>query len=104
MNPPAVTSDDAARRQHIRRDAGLDPRAPADPAAALLFAWLVSAAALLVAAWIVPGASVNDFGGALLAAAVIAVLNAVLPPLVAALRLPFMLVARLPARAGASTR
>ena len=60
--------------------------------ARLLVAWLASAVALLVAAWIVPGASVNDFCGALLAAAVIAVLNAVLPPLVAALRLPLMLL------------
>ena len=58
---------------------------------ALVFAWLVSAAALLLAALIVPGASVNDFLGALLAVAVIAVLNAVVPPLIAALRLPFML-------------
>ena len=34
----------------------------------LLVAWLVSAAALLVAAWIVPGAAVNGFLGALAAA------------------------------------
>src|SRR6266516_444705 len=58
----------------------------------LLLAWVVSATALLAAAWIVPDASVNDFGGALAAAAAIAVLNALLPPLVAALRLPFMLL------------
>jgi uncharacterized membrane protein YvlD (DUF360 family) len=58
----------------------------------LLVAWLLSAAALLVAAWIVPGASTTNFGGALVAALVIAVLNAVLPPLVAALRLPLMLL------------
>ncbi|TMM15489.1 MAG: hypothetical protein E6F98_02115, partial [Actinobacteria bacterium] len=58
----------------------------------LLLAWVVSAAALLVAAWIVPGAAVHHFGGALAAAAVIAVLNAVLPPIVAALRLPLMLL------------
>jgi len=45
-----------------------------------------------VAAWIVPGATVNGFEGALAASAAIAVLNAVLPPLVAALRLPFMLL------------
>jgi uncharacterized membrane protein YvlD (DUF360 family) len=45
-----------------------------------------------VAAWIVPGATVNDFWGALAASAAIAVLNAVLPPLVAALRLPFMVL------------
>ena len=58
----------------------------------LLVAWVASALALFVAAWIVPGATVNDFWGALAASAAIAVLNAVLPPLVAALRLPFMLL------------
>ena len=59
---------------------------------ALIVAWILSAAALLVAAWIVPGAHVNNFWGALMATAVIAVLNALLPPIVAALRLPLMLV------------
>jgi uncharacterized membrane protein YvlD (DUF360 family) len=54
-----------------------------------LVAWLSSAAALLAAAWIIPGADVTSFWGALAAAAVIAVLNAILPPLVAAIRLPF---------------
>jgi uncharacterized membrane protein YvlD (DUF360 family) len=58
----------------------------------LLLAWIVSAAALLVATWIVPGAAVHHVGGALAAAAVIAVLNAVVPPIVAALRLPLMLL------------
>jgi uncharacterized membrane protein YvlD (DUF360 family) len=58
----------------------------------LLLAWVLSAAALLVAAWIVPGAAVHDFRAALAAAAVIAILNAVLPPVVAALRLPLMLL------------
>ena len=58
----------------------------------LVLQWIVSAIALLVAAWIVPGADVNGFWSALFAAAVIAVLNAILPPLVAALRLPFTLV------------
>jgi uncharacterized membrane protein YvlD (DUF360 family) len=58
----------------------------------LVIAWILSAAAILVAAGIVPGVHVNGFGGALVAAAVIAVLNAVLPPLLAALRLPFTLV------------
>jgi uncharacterized membrane protein YvlD (DUF360 family) len=55
----------------------------------LLFAWLSSALAILIAAGIVPGASVNGFAGAVLVAAIVAVLNAILPPLVAALRLPF---------------
>jgi uncharacterized membrane protein YvlD (DUF360 family) len=58
----------------------------------LVVAWLVSASALLVAAWIVPGAAVNDFAGALAAALAIAALNAVVPPILAALRLPLMLL------------
>jgi uncharacterized membrane protein YvlD (DUF360 family) len=59
---------------------------------ALILAWILSAAALLAAAWVVPGADVNNFWSALVAVAVIAVLNALLPPIVAALRLPLMLV------------
>jgi uncharacterized membrane protein YvlD (DUF360 family) len=55
-------------------------------------AWVVWTISLIVAAMILPGAAVTDFWGALLAAAVIAVLNSILPPLVAALRLPFMLL------------
>ena len=58
-----------------------------------LLAWAVSGIALLVAAGVVPGASVHNFRTALAAAAVIAVLNAILPPLVAAARLPFMALA-----------
>src|SRR5262245_10282201 len=58
----------------------------------LLLAWVVSALALLAAAWIVPGAHVNGFWGALVASAAIAALNAILPPLVAALRLPFVVL------------
>jgi uncharacterized membrane protein YvlD (DUF360 family) len=56
----------------------------------LLLSWAVSALALLAAAWIVPDAAVHDFAWALAAAAVIAVLNAILPPVVAAVRLPFV--------------
>jgi uncharacterized membrane protein YvlD (DUF360 family) len=56
----------------------------------LVVSWLLSAGALLIAAWIVPGVAVEGFGGALIAALVIGILNAILPPLVAALRLPLM--------------
>jgi uncharacterized membrane protein YvlD (DUF360 family) len=55
----------------------------------LLVAWATSAVALLVAAAILPGAHVNGFAAALLVAAITAVLNAVLPPVIAAVRLPF---------------
>ncbi len=58
----------------------------------LLVAWVLSAAALLFAAWVMPGVHINGFGGALVAAALIALLNAILPPFLAALRLPFTLV------------
>jgi uncharacterized membrane protein YvlD (DUF360 family) len=58
----------------------------------IVVAWFLSAAALLFAAWLVPGVAIEGRGGALVAAALIAVLNAVLPPLLAALRLPFTLV------------
>jgi uncharacterized membrane protein YvlD (DUF360 family) len=59
---------------------------------AVILAWILSAAALLAAAWVVPGAHVNNFWSALVAVAVIAVLNALLPPILASLRLPLMLV------------
>lgn len=58
--------------------------------ARLLAAWLVSAGALLIAAYLVPGVTVHGFGGAAVAVLVIAVLNAVLPPFLAAIRLPYM--------------
>jgi uncharacterized membrane protein YvlD (DUF360 family) len=58
----------------------------------LVLAWLVGAASLLVAAQLVPGVAIHGFGEALVAALLIAILNALLPPLVAALRLPFMLL------------
>jgi uncharacterized membrane protein YvlD (DUF360 family) len=56
----------------------------------LLLSWAISALALLAAAWVVPGAAVHDFAWAFAAAAVIAALNAILPPVVAAVRLPFV--------------
>ncbi|HET6696990.1 MAG TPA: phage holin family protein, partial [Gaiellaceae bacterium] len=59
--------------------------------ARLVVAWLVSALALLAATYIVPGAEVEGFWGALLVALVVAILNAILPPLIAAVRLPFTL-------------
>lgn len=58
----------------------------------LLFAWLITAASVYVAAGIVPGVHIKELGGAFIIAAAIAIVNVLLPPLVAALRLPFMLV------------
>ncbi len=67
---------------------------PATPRLGLvrtIVAWIVAAASVTVAAWIVPGVSLEATGAAFLVAAVIALLNAVVPPILAALRLPFML-------------
>ena len=58
----------------------------------LVLALFVGAVAVVVSGLILPGVHVKTFLGALEAAALIAVLNAVLPPLVAALRLPLMLI------------
>ena len=55
----------------------------------LAFAWISSGLALLVACAVLPGASVEGYGGAVVVVAIVAILNAVLPPIVAALRLPF---------------
>src|SRR6185436_501518 len=57
----------------------------------LVISWAVTAAALCVAAIILPGVDIAGYGGALAVAAVVAALNALLPPVLAALRLPFML-------------
>jgi len=46
----------------------------------IIVVWLVSALALWLVAQIVPGIEVRDFGAALLATVVIAVVNAVLGP------------------------
>ena len=61
------------------------PRAPRLHPVRLVLAWLVGAASVFVAAAIVPGVHVGSFAEALIAAALIAAFNAVLPPLVAAL-------------------
>ncbi len=68
---------------------GWTPERPRFRPGQLVLAWLLGAVSLLVATKLVPGASDSTFRAALVVAAVIAVLNAVLPPLVAALRLPF---------------
>ena len=55
----------------------------------VLAAWAISALALLLAASIVPGADIRGVGGAIVVAALVAVVNAIIPPILAALRLPF---------------
>src|ERR1700752_167379 len=59
----------------------------------MIVSWVVAAAAVAIAAAITPGVELKQTGAAFVVAALIAVLKAVLPPVVAALRLPFMLTA-----------
>ena len=69
-----------------------EPARPRFRPAHVVLSALTSAVAVLVAAALLPGVSVEGFGGALLVAVVVAVLNALVPPLLAALRLPFTVV------------
>jgi uncharacterized membrane protein YvlD (DUF360 family) len=57
----------------------------------LVVSWAMAAATLYVAAIIVRGVTLEKPGAAFAVAAVVAILNALIPPVVASLRLPFML-------------
>ena len=53
----------------------------------LILSWLAMGIALMVAAGILPGVGIDNFWGALVVAAIVAALNAIIPPILAALRL-----------------
>ena len=57
-----------------------------------VFRWFVTAGAIALTPYIVSGVSVRDFGSALIAAALLAVLNAVIRPLLILLTLPLTLL------------
>lgn len=67
---------------------GWRPARPRVGLLGLIVAWVITAASVVVAAWIVPGVELNDPATAFLVAAMIGLVNAIVPPLVAALRLP----------------
>jgi uncharacterized membrane protein YvlD (DUF360 family) len=73
-------------------DVSWRPERPRFKPLRVVISWLFTASALWVAAAVLPGVDIAGFWGALGVAVVIALVNAVLPPLLAALRLPFMLV------------
>lgn len=75
-----------------RREEGWTPSRLGISPLRLLVGWTTNAVAVLIAAWIVPGFHLEDPLSAFLVAAAIAVVNAVLPPIVAAIRMPFTLV------------
>ncbi len=68
-----------------------EPARPRFKPLRVLLSWALTAASIGVAAAILPGVDIAGTAGAFAVAAVVAVLNAVLPPILAALRLPFML-------------
>jgi uncharacterized membrane protein YvlD (DUF360 family) len=84
----------AAERSDVAygQDAGWQPAKVRLRPFRLLGGWIVAAASVWLAAAIVPGFTLEQVGSAFVVAAAIAVFNAVLPPLVAALPLPGMLV------------
>ena len=69
------------------------PATPRLRAGRLLLGWALAAASVAAAAWLLPGVALERSGAAFVAAAAIAVLNAVLPPVIAALRLPYTVAA-----------
>ena len=69
------------------------PQTPRLGVLRLLVSWVVAAAAVWVTAQILPGFGLDRTAAAFVVAAAVAVLNALLPPVIAALRLPLMLAA-----------
>ncbi len=67
------------------------PERPRFRPSRLLISWVLTAISLWAAAGLLPGVDVVETGGAFAMAAVVAIINAVIPPVLAALRLPFML-------------
>jgi putative membrane protein len=57
-----------------------------------LLTWLVTAASLLVTAYIVPGFAVRSFATALIAAVVIGLVNAIVKPILIILTLPLTIL------------
>ena len=75
-----------------RRSSAWQPERPRWRVFPLLVSWFATGIALMVAAGILPGVDIESFWGALVVAAIIGALNAVIPPALAALRLPLTLV------------
>jgi putative membrane protein len=54
----------------------------------LLVRWLLNAVALLIVAYLIPGVAVTSFVGALIAALVLGIVNAIIRPILIILTLP----------------
>lgn len=58
----------------------------------ILINWLVSAIAIVVVAYLLPGVHVSGFGAALITALVLGIINAVLKPILIILTLPITIL------------
>ncbi|GAB4212626.1 MAG: hypothetical protein OHK0012_07240 [Synechococcales cyanobacterium] len=58
----------------------------------LLVTWVLSALSVYVTAWIVPGITVTDFGGALMAALAIGLVNGIVRPILRLITLPITIL------------
>jgi uncharacterized membrane protein YvlD (DUF360 family) len=67
-----------------------EPQTPRIRPLHLLLGWAVSAVSVVAAAELLPGVELLEFGSGFLVALAVAVFNAILPPVLAALRLPFV--------------
>ena len=83
-----TTSETEPDRQRRARQ----PVRPRRRLYSLIVSWIGTGIALMVAAALLPGMHIESFGGALVIAVIVAALNAVVPPTLAALRLPATLV------------
>jgi uncharacterized membrane protein YvlD (DUF360 family) len=90
VSSPSTVSD--LRSVSYGQEAAWEPVVPRLRIGRLLLAWVVGAASLALAAWLVPGVELAGAAAALVVVLVIGLVNGVLPPLLAALRLPFTLV------------
>lgn len=58
----------------------------------ILVKWILSAVAVLIAAYILPGVAVTSFWSALIVAVILALLNAILRPILVILTIPITVV------------
>lgn len=58
----------------------------------LLATWFMSALSVMILAWLLPGIHVSDFGGALLAALVIGLVNGLVKPFLQLITLPITIL------------
>jgi uncharacterized membrane protein YvlD (DUF360 family) len=96
MDPPPRPEEETMTSDEPERSYGHStawkPERPRLRLYPLVVSWFATGVALMVAAWVLPGVDIRSFGGALVVAVIVAALNAVIPPVLAALRLPLTLV------------